>query len=152
MKAKQLLYAAGCIALCELAGIIGSVFTYQSVQMWYPTLTKPFFTPPSWIFGPVWTLLYAFMGISLYLVLQKKKRKLTWFWIQLVLNVVWSIVFFGLRSPEFGLFVIGGLLFSIIMTIRSFKKVEKRAAYLLYPYVAWVSFATLLNFAIVILN
>lgn len=152
MKVKQLLYAAGCIALCELAGIVGSLFTYSSVQVWYPTLTKPFFTPPSFVFGPVWTLLYAFMGISLYLILQKKKRELTWFWIQLILNVLWSIVFFGFKSPELGLFVIGGLLFSIIMTIRSFKKIEKRAAYLLYPYVAWVSFATLLNLSIVILN
>jgi len=142
----------GSITVCQAAGLIGSVFTAQSVQTWYPTLAKPFFTPPSWIFAPVWTTLYLLMGISLYLVLGKKKADLRWFWLQLVLNVLWSIVFFGLQSPALGFLVILALFISIAMTIKSFVKIDKRAAYLFYPYLAWVIFATLLNLALVILN
>lgn len=140
------------IALCEGAGIIGSFFTFQSVSTWYPTLIKPVFNPPAFIFGPVWTTLYLLMGVSLYLVWGKKKTKLKWFWKQLLLNVLWSVAFFGLKSPILGLLIIILLEISIILTIKSFSRVNKTATYLLYPYIAWVSFATILNLSIVILN
>lgn len=140
------------ILLCESAGVIGSFFTFQTVSIWYPTLIKPFFNPPSFIFGPVWTILYLLMGISLSLVWGKKKTNLKWFWKQLFLNVLWSIAFFGLKNPILGLLVILLLAVSIILTIKAFSRVNKTAAYLLYPYIAWVSFATILNLSIVALN
>lgn len=140
------------VLLCEGAGIVGSLFTFQSVSGWYPTLTKPFFNPPSFVFGPVWITLYLLMGVSLYLIWGKKKTKLKWFWVQLILNAFWSIAFFGLKSPILGLLVILLLEVSIILTIKSFSKANKTAAYLLYPYLFWVSFATILNLSIVALN
>src|SRR3990167_6158490 len=87
------------IVICQGAGLIGSIFTFNSVNTWYITLNKPFFNPPSWIFGPVWTILYLLMGISLYLAWNTKKVSLKWFWIQLGLNSLWSILFFGLKNP-----------------------------------------------------
>lgn len=140
------------IALCMTAGIIGSFFTYSSLEAWYTEINKPFFTPPNYMFGPVWTLLYILMGISLYLVWDNKKIKLNWFWTQLALNVFWSIAFFGLTSPIFGLIIILAVLYSIFKTIKEFSKHNKLAAYLLYPYIAWVFFATILNLSIVLLN
>jgi len=138
--------------LCESAGIVSSIFTFNAVATWYLTLEKPFFNPPSWIFGPVWITLYFLMGVSLFLVWGKKKSDLKWFWIQLVLNSLWSIVFFGLRSPALAFVIIILLWISIFLTIKSFMKVNKTSAYLLFPYLAWVSFATLLNLSIVVLN
>ncbi|MBI4067776.1 tryptophan-rich sensory protein [Candidatus Gottesmanbacteria bacterium] len=140
------------IFLCESAGLIGSIFTFSSVSTWYPTLIKPFFTPPSWIFGPVWTIMYLFMGISLYLVWGKKKTDLKWFWLQLILNSFWSLVFFGLKNPGLAFVVIIFLLTSIFLTIKTLSKINKTAAFLLYPYLAWVSFASVLNLFIVLLN
>lgn len=140
------------IIVCEAAGVLGAVFTVAGVRDWYPTLAKPFFTPPAWIFGPVWTALYLLMGVSLYLVWGKKKLKLQWFWTQLILNILWSAVFFGLHSPLLGLVIIIGLALSIFQTIKQFQKFDKKAAYLLYPYLAWVSFASVLNCAILLLN
>ncbi|TSC88716.1 MAG: tryptophan-rich sensory protein [Microgenomates group bacterium Gr01-1014_5] len=141
-----------CVCICASAGIVGSIVTFNSVTTWYPTLIKPFFNPPSWIFGPVWTMLYFLMGISLYLVWRKKKADLQWFWIQLVLNALWSIIFFGLKNPLLAFVVIILLWVSIFLTIKSFQKVNKTAAVLLFPYLAWVSFASLLNLFIVVLN
>lgn len=141
-----------CIAVCEGAGILGSIFTFSAIPTWYVTLTKPPFSPPNYVFGPVWTTLYLLMGISLFLVWGKKKSDLTWFWVQLGLNVFWSIVFFGMKSPGLAFLVILLLWGSIFMTIKSFMKVNKSAAYLLYPYLAWVSFATILNLSIALLN
>ena len=140
------------IVLCEGAGLIGSIFTINSVNTWYLTLNKPFFNPPGFIFGPVWTILYLLMGISLYLVWEKKKTNLKWIWIQLVLNTTWSIIFFGLKNPALAFIIVLLLWFSIYQTISSFKKINKASAQLLYPYLAWVSFASVLNLAIVILN
>lgn len=144
--------------ICEAAGIIGSFFTVSAIPVWYKTLNKPDFSPPNWVFGPVWTVLYLLMGISLYLVWQKgvknKKPKgaLTLFWVQLALNALWPVVFFGGRSPLGGLVIIGLLLAFILITIARFLPISKTAAMLLMPYLAWVSFATLLNFYIVKLN
>lgn len=140
------------IIVCEGAGLIGSIFTFNSVNTWYVTLNKPFFNPPPWIFAPVWTILYLLMGVSLYLVWEKKKANLNWFWAQLCLNFIWSIIFFGLKNPILAFVVIVFLWISILLTIKDFGKVNKTASYLLYPYLAWVSFAGLLNLAIVILN
>lgn len=140
------------IIVCEGVGLIGSIFTFNSVGTWYVTLNKPFFNPPSWIFAPVWTILYLLMGISLYLVWEKKKANLNWFWVQLALNFIWSIIFFGLKNPILAFVVIIFLWVSILFIIKDFGKVNKTASYLLYPYLAWVSFAGLLNLAIVILN
>ncbi|MBI2040035.1 tryptophan-rich sensory protein [Candidatus Microgenomates bacterium] len=139
------------IGLCLGAGFIGSIFTVSSITTWYVTLNKPSFSPPNWVFGPVWTMLYALMGISLYLV-WLKQRIPTVFWIQLFLNVIWSIIFFGMRNPLLALVDIVALWIAIILTIKAFSKINKLSAYLLYPYLAWVSFASILNFAIVILN
>ncbi len=149
---RDLLRLIGFIFICQAAGLIGSIFTFNSVNTWYLTLEKPFFNPPSFVFGPVWTTLYFLMGVSLYLVWGKKKTDLKWFWIQLSLNTVWSIIFFGLKNPLFAFIIIVLLWISIFQTIKSFKKVNKNASYLLYPYLFWVSFASVLNLSIVILN
>ncbi|MBP9716462.1 MAG: tryptophan-rich sensory protein [Candidatus Levybacteria bacterium] len=149
---KDLLRLVGFIFLCQAAGLIGSIFTFNSVNTWYLTLEKPFFNPPSFVFGPVWTTLYFLMGVSLFLVWGKKKTDLKWFWIQLSLNTVWSIIFFGLKNPLFAFIIIILLWISIFQTIKSFKKVNKTASYILYPYLFWVSFASILNLSIVLLN
>lgn len=140
------------ILICQGAGVIGSIFTFNSVTTWYITLHKPFFNPPSWIFGPVWTILYLLMGFSLYLVWGTKKISLKWFWIQLVLNSLWSILFFGLKNPMLAFLEIMLLWITIVLTIRSFWKYNKTAAWLLLPYLLWVTFASVLNVSILILN
>lgn len=140
------------IGLCLLAGAIGSIFTFQSIPIWYSGLNKPSFTPPSWIFAPAWTALYLLMGISLYLVWQKTQKISKTFLLQLGLNVLWSIAFFGLRSPLYGLAVIIPLWFAIAVTIIEFNKTSRKAALLLLPYLAWVSFAAALNFFVWKLN
>jgi len=146
------------IIICEGVGLIGSIFTFNSVNTWYTTLNKPFFNPPPWIFGPVWTTLYFLMGVAAFLVWKKGlknkkiKRALTYFSIQLFLNFLWSALFFGLHNPLLGLLDIVLLFISIILTIIIFYKISKAASYLLIPYLLWVSFATLLNFSIVLLN
>lgn len=143
---------------CELVGIIGSVFTISAIPTWYVTLNKPFFSPPNWLFGPVWTLLYLLMGISFYLLWQngwkskKVKEARNYFLAQLFLNFIWTPIFFGLKSPGLALVVIVAMWIFIVMTIEKLKPISKPAAYLLVPYLLWVSFATALNAAIVILN
>lgn len=148
----------GCIVVSEAAGLIGSVATINSIPTWYAALIKPAFAPPNWVFAPVWTLLYALMGVAAYLVLQQGwhkpavRKAVTAFGSQLGLNVLWSFLFFGLHSPLLALFGIALLWFAIAWTIREFHAVCKPAAWLLVPYLAWVSFAALLNFAIWQLN
>lgn len=143
---------------CELVGILGGVFTISSIPTWYATLNKPFFSPPNWIFGPVWTLLYFLMGLSFYLIwTQSKKNKQVktatkYFFYQLALNFIWSPIFFGLKSPLLALFVIIAMWVMIILTIKKFYPLSKTASYLLIPYFLWVSFATILNASITILN
>jgi tryptophan-rich sensory protein len=168
------------IIICEFAGVIGSVFTAPEIGGWYKSLQKPSFNPPSWIFAPVWTLLFLLMGISFYLVWEKKwivknkigTNKKAWnslsqefyngkfeklniiliFWLQLFLNVLWSVAFFGMNSPSTAFSVLLMLWISIVFTIINFYRVSKISAYLLIPYILWVSFAGILNFAILILN
>jgi tryptophan-rich sensory protein len=139
------------------AGGIGSLATIPNIPTWYAALEKPFFNPPNWLFGPVWTLLYVLMGVSLYLVWvtpykKSKQQAFVVFGVQLALNALWSLVFFGLHMPWAGVMVIVLLLAGIVATVKLFWPISKTAAYLLLPYVAWVSFATALNFAIALLN
>ena len=141
-----------CILIAEGAGILGSVATFSSVKGWYLTdLIKPSFNPPSWIFGPVWTFLFFLMGIALYLV-WTKKNNLFWFWVQLILNILWSFLFFGLRSPLLAFYEIVFLWIAIIITVIKFWSYNKKAGILLLPYLAWVSFASFLNLSIARLN
>ncbi|MBI2622381.1 tryptophan-rich sensory protein [Candidatus Microgenomates bacterium] len=146
------------VGVCLGAGVLGSIFTISSIPTWYATLNKPFFSPPNWIFGPVWTILYILMGVSLYLVWIKnpstslRTRVPTVFWIQLILNALWSIIFFGWKNPVLALVDILALWVAIFLTIKAFSKISKPAGNLLIPYLAWVTFASFLNLAIVLLN
>jgi len=143
------------VLICLLAGFIGSIFTTPAITTWYAALQRPSFAPPNWVFFPVWTSLFIMMGISLFLVWQKKEKKVIALYIfaaQLVLNVLWSVVFFGLRSPLLGLIEIIILWIAILATILSFMKISRTAGYLLIPYILWVSFAAILNFSIWRLN
>ncbi|MCX6801096.1 MAG: tryptophan-rich sensory protein [Candidatus Diapherotrites archaeon] len=148
----------GCIILCEIAGATGSVFTFPMINTWYSSINKPFFNPPNWIFGPVWTALFLLMGISLYLVLEKGlqkkevKKAASIFGVQLLMNILWSVLFFGLMSPFLAFIEIIFLWLAIAFTIKSFYPTSKKAAWLLVPYICWVSFALILNFAVWMLN
>lgn len=140
------------------AGFLGSIFTRKSIQDWYTTLQKPVFSPPDWLFGPVWTILYILMAVAAFLVWQKGLENkqvrvaLVLFFVQLAINVSWSLVFFGLQSPLGGVLVILALIAAIILTMVSFYKVTPIASYLLIPYLLWVAFATVLNISIWRLN
>jgi len=146
------------VLICELIGISGAFFTMPSIPTWYKTLNKPFFSPPNWLFGPVWTILYLMMGISAYLIWEKGlknkkvKEALLFFAVQLILNFSWSLIFFGLQLPFSAFINIITLWLAILVTILRFNKISKTAGYLLIPYLLWVSFASVLNLAIVILN
>jgi len=158
MKKVKIIPLFQSLGVCLLAGFVGSLFTFESIPTWYATLNKPFFNPPNWIFGPVWTLLYIMMGVSLYLVWTantkkaEKQQGMKNFIIQLALNAIWSIVFFGMHSPFLALLVIVVLWIMIFQTIKYFRQISKTAAWLLIPYLAWVSFASLLNLSIMLLN
>jgi tryptophan-rich sensory protein len=154
----QAIKLAASLVLCLLAGFIGSIFTTPKIGGWYAGLNKPSFNPPSWLFGPVWTLLYVLMGVALYLVwrtgLAAKGVKLAIaiYFVQLVLNALWSFAFFGAESPLAGLVVIVALWAMIAATIAAFAPISRAAAALLVPYILWVTFATILNAAIYLLN
>lgn len=155
---KDLIKLVSCIIGCELVGILGTPFTVAAIPTWYENLNKPFFSPPNWIFGPAWTLLYLLIGISFYLILKKGWKKKTvksagmFFLAQLTLNFLWSPVFFGLKSPLLGLITILTMWILIVITMKKFYPLSKLAFYLLTPYILWVSFATILNASILFLN
>jgi len=157
-KGSKILKLVASILVCQAAGLVGSLFTSPAISSWYATIQKPSFNPPNWVFAPAWTLLFLLMGISLYLVWsknwqdQEKKKALFVFAFQLLLNILWSILFFGLQSPLYAFIEIIILWLAILFTIISFYKISKPAAYLLLPYILWVSFASILNFSILILN
>ena len=140
-----------------VGGLSGSV-TARSVATWYPTLTKPFFNPPAWVFGPTWTVLYIMMGVAAFLVWRQGfstkdvRLALTLFAAQLALNGLWSILFFGLQSPGVAFAEILLLWLSIVATVWIFRRVVPAAALLMLPYLAWVSFAAVLNGSIWMLN
>lgn len=145
----------GCIFVCFLAGVIGSLFTFSAIPGWYSGLNKPFFNPPNWVFAPVWNFLYLLMGISLYIIVgisKVKKEVLYVFFIQLILNTLWSIIFFGFKNIFLAYVEIIILWIFIILSILKFKKYSKIASFLLYPYFIWVTYASFLNLAIFILN
>jgi len=147
-----------CITITYAAAAIGGIFTGPAVNTWYPTLNLPTFTPPSWLFGPVWTILYGMMGIAVFMVWRTKHnqhRRMTAiivYSVQLGLNAAWSPVFFGLKNPGAGLIIIILLWFAIAATIYAFQRVSRPAALLFIPYLLWVSFAVVLNYAIWRLN
>lgn len=138
------------ILIAEAVGIAGEVFTSSAIPTWYVSLNKPWFSPPNWLFGPVWTGLYAMMGAAMGLVDDHLARKL--FGIQLTLNFFWSVLFFGLRQPLWAFGEILVLWIAIVLCMRRFLGINKTAGYLLLPYLLWVSFAAILNLAIVVLN
>ena len=145
------------IGICFLAGAIGGLATTSSVTGWYAEINKPAWNPPGWIFGPVWSTLYLMMGVSSWLVwknssFQESKLALGWFVFHLLLNVLWSIVFFGLRQPGWAMVEIVVLWISIVIAIALFYRHSKLAAGLLVPYWLWVSFAAFLNFTIWSMN
>ena len=180
MKFNNLIKLLASIIICELAGVVGSISMSDAINTWYRKLNKPGFSPPDWIFGPVWTILFVLMGVSLYLVWSKKwevknkpgQNKKAWkgltqkfysgqwkkaniiliFVLQLALNVLWSIVFFGFHSPAVAFFELLMLWFAIIFTMVNFGRISMNAALLLAPYLFWVSFALILNYSIFVLN
>lgn len=159
MNRSDFLRLAACIVICQAAGAIGSVFTVTSLDSWYANLVKPSFNPPGWVFGPVWTFLYTLMGIAAWLVWKRGslsspsvRAALSLFFLQLVLNALWSVLFFGLKSPLLALVDIVALLAAIAATIVVFRPISPAAAWLMTPYLAWVAFAAILNAAIWRLN
>ncbi|MHA7864276.1 TspO/MBR family protein [Flagellimonas marinaquae] len=155
---KRVLYITISVLVCLAIGFLSSIATQSSVNDWYLTLDKPSFTPPNYLFAPVWTALYIMMGVAAGIVWSKGyhhiwvKTALYHFIFQLLLNALWSIVFFGLKNPLGGMIVILALLTMIILTIKWFRVISKPAAYLLIPYVLWVAFASALNYKIWELN
>lgn len=156
MRVRSLKILILSIAITESVGILGSVFTAPAIPTWYRGLEKPAFNPPNWIFGPVWTVLYLLMGISLYLVWSSGKKEKAYtlkiFWLHLLANFMWSFFFFGLKNPLLGLVEIVVLLGLIVYVMKLFWRINSWSTYLLVPYLLWTSFATLLNFSIWQLN
>lgn len=147
------------IAVVASAGLIGNLATIPNIPVWYAGLNKPGFTPPNWVFGPVWSLLYAMMVLAFWRVLLRRSRWTTAGWrvvgvflVQMALNAFWSVAFFGMHNPLLGLVVVIALELMIVATINTFKPIDRMAAWLLAPYAVWVGYATALNAAIVGLN
>ncbi len=140
------------------AGLIGSLVAADNFTTWYAGIEKPAFTPPNWVFGPVWTILYVLMGVAAFLVWQKGLRTpdvrvaLAWFLVQLALNALWTPVFFALHRIDLALIVIVLLWAAVVTTIVYFLRISRPAAGLLVPYLLWVSFAAVLNASIWYLN
>jgi benzodiazapine receptor len=145
------------LVVVAAVAFIGSSVTLPKIPTWYAGLTKPSFTPPNALFGPVWTVLYAMMAVAVWRIgaaaeTAARKRTIALFVVQLALNSIWSLVFFGLESPKAALAVIVALLISLVTTLAAFWRIDRMAGLLLVPYLAWVCFATALNGAIVELN
>lgn len=144
--------------MCQGAGVVGSFFTISAIVGWYQFLNKPAFSPPNWLFGPVWITLYTLMGISFYLVWsgglgRKGARFAFWFFIaHLFVNAGWSIIFFGFHNIFMAFLVILLLLLMIVVLIKLFRPLNRLASNLLIPYFVWVSFATILNYSLMVLN
>lgn len=151
----------GFLLLVAAISGLSSLVTMPAVAGWYQEINKPFWTPPDWVFGPVWTTLYAMIAVSGWLVWQKlpgsfltrlKAPAMRAYWLQLLLNFLWSLIFFGMGHWLLGAVDILALLLAIIWNIRSFARVRKSAAWLLVPYLLWVAYASTLNIGIVALN
>lgn len=156
-RAKQWAFLAGFLAITFLVAGLSSALSVADIPTWYAGLKKPSFNPPNWIFGPVWTLLYALMAVAAWLIWrgpasQPRSRGLLFFWIQLALNFFWSLIFFRWHQIGGGLVEILLLWLAIVSTIALFFRLNKAAGWMLVPYLAWVSFASVLNSAIWRLN
>ena len=154
---RDLLALALSVGICLGIGGLGGAVTASSVMEWYPTLNKPSFNPPNWVFGPVWTALYVMMGVAAWRVWRAADRDtargpLALFALQLVVNLGWSIAFFGLRDPGLAVAVILVLDLLVLATVLMFRRIDGLAALLLVPYLAWIAFATILNIAVWRLN
>lgn len=158
MNGSNLLKLIACLAVVFVAAGIGSLATTKAIPTWYKGLAKPSFNPPAWLFGPAWTVLYLMMAVAAWLVWKQGigaagvKLALAVFLAQLLLNTLWSILFFGLRSPLAGLVDIVVLWLAILATIVLFFRLSVPAGVLLLPYIAWVTFAAVLNAAVFLLN
>lgn len=157
MNKKYILALIFFLFITFLAAFVGNYFTMPSIPTWYASLNKPSFSPPNWLFGPVWTILYVLMAVSAFLIWQKgensqAKKALTFYFIQLTLNTLWSIIFFGWHNLGLAFAEIVFLWFFILLTMINFYKVKKLTGILFIPYILWVSFAAILNFAIWQLN
>lgn len=148
-----------CVAICLAVGYLSSNVTQSSIKTWYPTIEKPIFNPPSWVFAPVWTILYIMMGVAAGMVWNKLesnkelvKKGLLFFTVQLLLNALWSYLFFGLNNILLAFLEIILLWLIMYETYNIFKQIDKKASYLLIPYLAWVGFATILTGTIYFLN
>lgn len=157
MKFKPVAFLINIVITLGI-GALGGLATSESVKTWYPTLNKPSFNPPNWLFAPVWTSLYILIGIAAYLVWIKRDkiahfpRVLAIYFIQLILNLCWSFIFFSLHEIGFALFEIIILLIVIVVNAMAFYKIDKWAGYLFIPYILWVSFASFLTYSIFMLN
>jgi benzodiazapine receptor len=154
-RKNQWLVLAGFILLCLMTGMIGGLATAPSIESWYRTIAKPVWTPPDWVFGPVWTVLYIMIGVAAWLVWKTRDRvapAMVLFGVQLALNLAWSLLFFGARSPGLALIEVVFLWTSVLLTMLAFFGRQSTAGWLFVPYLAWVSFAAILNFAIWTMN
>jgi tryptophan-rich sensory protein len=154
---KNVWSLAASLAICLAAGGVGSFATSAKIPTWYATLAKPALNPPNWIFAPVWTTLYILMAVAAWMVWTRRQQAgtraaLALFAVQLLLNTLWSFLFFGAENPGLAMVEIIVLWLAISATIRTFREISPTAAWLLAPYLAWVSFASYLNFAIWRLN
>lgn len=153
---NKFLKAVGWIVLSQMAGFIGAGLTATSVQTWYVTLNKPWFTPPNWLFGPMWLTLYTLMGLATFWISEKKtkqsKSAVKFFLVHLLVNALWSPVFFGLKQVFLALVIIAIMWVMIVLLIGKYGKIDKKAGLALIPYLMWVSVATALNVAILVLN
>lgn len=156
MKIKSWPKLVLSILLAQSAGIIGSFFTISAIPTWYIYLNKPIFSPPNWLFGPVWTILYTMIGISFYIIWINYKKENSWiikfFLFHLFLNSIWSIIFFGVKNLGLAFIEIVIMWLTIVYMIIKFKQINKWASYLLVPYLLWVSFAAVLNYSVWQLN
>lgn len=163
-KGKNFIRFIVSVGICELVGVLGALYTTPNIGTWYVFLAKPALTPPAWVFGPVWTILYFLTGVALFLVWSSfakasegrekgnTRTAIGIFVIQLILNILWSIIFFGSQSSFPGFIAIVSLWLAVIATIMAFGKISRAAAWILVPYLFWVTFAGYLNFAIWLLN
>lgn len=156
MKKNDWIKLVVSVVICLGAGFIGSFSTASNIPVWYSGLVKPSFNPPNWLFGPVWTVLYIMMGVSFFLVwkstAEKKTSAILVFIVQLMLNTLWTLIFFGMKQVFLAFIEIAILWLLILLTIILFMRISRTAAYLLLPYLLWVSFASVLNFMIYKLN
>ncbi len=157
-RGRAFLHAAIAGVLSVAVSSVGGTVTRPQIQGWYATIDKPWFNPPNWVFAPVWTILFAMMAVAFWRILQVPRGTpgrtgaIVAYLVQLALNAGWSLAFFGMNSPGLGLVVIGCFLVAIAVTVRRFAALDRMAAWLLAPYLAWVSFATMLNASIWWLN